>query len=214
MDVPICILEVELRGDFILPGKTDAMVVFAHGSGSSHRSPRNQRVAAELQAEGFGTLLFDLLTDEESRDRRRTFDVPLLAHRLSGVTDWLRGRHADTGRVGYFGASTGAAAALAVAVQRPDLVGAVVSRGGRPDLAGIDLGLVRAPTLLIVGGRDPLVLAANEQVDRSLRSEHRLDLVPGASHLFEESGAMEQVTRLAAGWFRRHLITGSSERDE
>lgn len=212
MDVSITVGGIELPGEFVLPEKATAAVVFAHGSGSSHRSPRNQRVAGELQAAGYATLLFDLLTAAEGLNRRLVFDVQLLTDRLMAATDWLRKQQAWGRRLGYFGASVGSAAALSAAIQLPELVGAVVSRGGRPDLVGqSDLVRLTAPTLLIVGGDDPLVLAVNEDVDRILRSEHQLEVIPGATHLFEEAGAMERVTRLAVDWFRRCLGPDVSE---
>jgi putative phosphoribosyl transferase len=206
LDVSINVGGVELPGEFVLPEMATAAVVFAHGSGSSHRSPRNQRVAGELQAAGYATLLFDLLTAAEGLDRRLVFDVRLLTDRLMAATDWLREQKAWGGQFGYFGASIGSAAALSAAVRLPELVGAVVSRGGRPDLVGqTDLVRLTAPTLLIVGGNDPLVQAVNEDVDGVLRSDHRLEVIPGATHLFEEAGAMERVTQLATDWFRRYL---------
>lgn len=188
-------------------------VVFAHGSGSSRHSPRNRQVAAALAEAGFATLLFDLLTPEEERRDARTaelrFDVPLLAERLGDVVRWLdRDRPLERGRlVGLFGASTGAAAALVVAARAEEVVGAVVSRGGRPDLAGAALGEVRAPTRLIVGGADPQVLALNERARERLPAGTPSDLVvvPGAGHLFEEPGALEEVARRTVEWFGDHL---------
>jgi putative phosphoribosyl transferase len=180
------------------------LVVFAHGSGSSRRSPRNRQVAAALNAAGFGTLLFDLLTPEEEREdaltARLRFDIPLLAERLSAVVEWARTRP-----VGLFGASTGAAAALVTAAARPEDVAAVVSRGGRPDLAGEALAVVRAPTLLIVGGRDLEVLSLNERAAARMTAEKAIVVVPGAGHLFAEPGALEEVARLAGDWFARHM---------
>jgi putative phosphoribosyl transferase len=202
--------QVDLAGDLVLPADSDAIAVFVHGSGSSRLSPRNQRVARALQEGGLGTLLFDLLTaKEESADLRTgelRFDIALLASRLVAVTDWLRGR-AETREhgLGYFGASTGAAAALVAAAERPDAVGAIVSRGGRPDLAGRALGAVSAPTLLIVGGADRAVIPLNEAAYAHLRCEKRLEIVPGATHLFEEAGALDEVARLAMRWFKAHL---------
>jgi putative phosphoribosyl transferase len=181
-------------------------VVFAHGSGSSRHSPRNRAVAAALSSDGLATLLFDLLTPEEERRRANVFDVGLLAERLLRATEWLRSRPEAEGlRIGYFGASTGAAAALWAAADLGSQIGAVVSRGGRPDLAMQRLGGVVAPTLLIVGARDPMVLELNEQARMHLRCENELAVVPGATHLFEEPGALEQVIELARGWFRRYL---------
>ncbi|MEV0405598.1 alpha/beta family hydrolase [Actinoallomurus sp. NPDC050550] len=180
------------------------LVVFAHGSGSSRRSPRNRQVAAALNTAGFGTLLFDLLTPDEELEDTRTarlrFDIPLLARRLSAVVGW-----AATRPVGLFGASTGAAAALVTAAERPDDVAAVVSRGGRPDLAGEALAVVRAPTLLIVGGRDLEVLSLNERAAARMPAEKAIVVVPGAGHLFAEPGALEEVARLAENWFARHM---------
>ncbi|GAB3967736.1 dienelactone hydrolase family protein [Actinoallomurus acanthiterrae] len=180
------------------------LVVFAHGSGSSRRSPRNRQVAAALNTAGFGTLLFDLLTPDEELEDTRTarlrFDIPLLARRLSAVVGW-----AATRPVGLFGASTGAAAALVTAAECPDDVAAVVSRGGRPDLAGEALAVVRAPTLLIVGGRDLEVLSLNERAAARMSAEKAIVVVPGAGHLFAEPGALEEVARLAENWFARHM---------
>lgn len=202
--------DVALPGDMTVPDGPVGMVVFAHGSGSSRHSPRNQAVAGGLTAAGFGTLLFDLLTPAEERADRRTaefrFDITMLARRLTGAVDWLDGQ-ASVGELprGLFGASTGAAAALITAAQRPDHVRAVVSRGGRPDLASSVLGSVRAPVLLIVGGQDPQVRRLNEAARQELRVPCELAVVPGASHLFEEPGALEEVTALAASWLTRHL---------
>lgn len=190
------------------------LVVFAHGSGSSRKSARNRRVARSLAQHGLATLLFDLLTSDESEvdavDARHRFDIPLLARRLGDVTDAVT-RH-DALRhlpVGHFGASTGAAAALAAAAERPDRVRAVVSRGGRPDLARDALSAVHAPTLLIVGGADSVVLRLN-QLALAQMPRAELTVVPGATHLFEEPGALEQVERLAAGWFLKHLAPATS----
>lgn len=202
---------VGLAGDLALPEGAGAVVMFAHGSGSSRHSPRNRAVAEALREAGLGTLLFDLLTPAEEADRANVFDIETLAGRLADATRWLR-RHVDM-PVGYFGASTGAGAALRAAARldaAPDAhtrVGAVVSRGGRPDLAGPgDLSRVQAPTLLIVGGRDATVLDLNRAAQAELRCENRLEIVPGATHLFEESGALEQVADLARNWFLEHLI--------
>jgi dienelactone hydrolase len=187
------------------------LVVFAHGSCSSRHSPRNQYVASVLRQAGFGTLLMDLLTrDEEAIDERTRylrFDIELLAMRLLGASDWLhqQPRTHDL-LVGYFGTSTGAGAALLAAAERPELVRAVVSRGGRPDLAGPALLRVRAPTLLIVGGHDAPVIELNERAMELLEVEKDLRIVPGATHLFEEPGALEEVARLASDWFGRHLV--------
>jgi dienelactone hydrolase len=186
------------------------MVLFAHGSGSSRHSPRNQYVARALRRAGLGTLLIDLLTpDEESVDqymRHLRFDIELLAMRLLGATNWLAQEPVTRDlALGYFGASTGAGAALRAAAERPDRVRAVVSRGGRPDLAGTALIRVHAPTLLIVGGADTAILDLNEQAMELLEVEKELKIIPGASHLFEEPGALEAVARMAADWFVRHL---------
>jgi dienelactone hydrolase len=195
-----------LPGELASPQSPRGVVVFAHGSGSSRHSPRNRMVAAALHRHGLATLLFDLLTDDESDDRRKVFDIPLLAGRLGEAIDALSQWSAVSARsVGVFGASTGAAAALVAAADRPDAVAAVVSRGGRPDLAGAALPLVRAPTLLIVGGADTEVLALNEQAAAHLTAPCRLAVVPGATHLFVEPGALEQVAALAADWFATHL---------
>ncbi|WP_079404962.1 phosphoribosyltransferase [Streptomyces sp. 3211] len=191
-----------LPGDLALPEGAGAVVVFAHGSGSSRHSPRNRSVAADLNRAGLGTLLLDLLTPAEGADRAHVFDIETLAARLADATAWVRGRVSLP--VGWFGASTGAAAALWAAAQDPD-VGAVVSRGGRPDLAGPRLAAVRAPTLLIVGGRDTTVLDLNREAQSELRCENRLEVVPGATHLFDEPGALEEVARLARDWFTGHL---------
>jgi putative phosphoribosyl transferase len=195
-----------LEGELALPPGASAVVLFAHGSGSSRHSPRNRSVAAELRQRGLGTLLFDLLAEEEALDRRKVFDVALLAERLLLATNWLA-EHEETHelRIGYFGASTGAAAALVAAVRSATEIGAVVSRGGRPDLAFSVLARVRAPTLLIVGERDRDVLALNREARAELRCEKELAIVPGAAHLFEEPGVLGEVTRLAARWFRDHL---------
>lgn len=195
----------DLLGDLTLPAHALGIVVFAHGSGSSRLSPRNRWVAGQLNDAGIGTLLFDLLTEDESLDRGRVFDIPLLASRLRAVAAWVAA-DADTGRLalGYFGASTGAAAALWAAAGDPS-VRAIVSRGGRPDLAGVRLAGVRAPTLLIVGGDDELVLGLNRTAGAELRCPWELVVVPGATHLFEEPGALEEVADHAAAWFRRRL---------
>ncbi|NDZ83152.1 phosphoribosyltransferase [Streptomyces sp. SID10853] len=197
---------VRLAGDLALPAGATAVVMFAHGSGSSRHSPRNRSVAAALRDAGLGTLLFDLLTPAEEADRANVFAIDTLARRLSTATRWLRER--ESLPIGYFGASTGAAAALRAAADEEASVGAVVSRGGRPDLAAPCLGDVRAPTLLIVGGDDTSVLDLNRAAQAELRCENRLDIVPGATHLFEEPGALDQVADLARAWFVRHLTAG------
>ncbi len=196
---------VRLEGELTIPKDATGIVLFAHGSGSSRLSPRNQFVAGTLQKIGVGTLLFDLLTEQEARDRENVFDIDFLAHRLSSATDWLRQREGTSAYpLGYFGASTGAAAALVAAAQ-DKAIAAVVSRGGRPDLAIRHLAGVRAPTLLIVGGDDFGVIELNEKAYRVLRCEKSLKIVPGATHLFEEPGALEQAADLAGDWFSRHL---------
>jgi len=194
---------VALPGDLTIPGQAIAVVVFAHGSGSSRRSPRNVRVADRLHREGLGTLLFDLLTDAEAEDRRKVFDIELLARRLGAAVGWVRSG-LDGLPVGLFGASTGAAAALVVAAGTPNIT-AIVSRGGRPDLAGEALERVTAPTLLIVGGRDRQVLELNRAAQARMRCETRLEIVPGATHLFEEPGGLDRVAELAAAWFTDHV---------
>jgi dienelactone hydrolase len=201
---------VTLEGNLVVPKNARGVVLFAHGSGSSRHSPRNKAVAQTLLQGGLITLLIDLLSGDEEAQERSTrhlrFDIELLAGRLLAATDWLVQR-AETRdlRIGYFGASTGAGAALVAAAKRPELAGALVSRGGRPDLAGPALGRVQAPTLLIVGGADLPVIAMNRDAFAQLRCQKRLAIVPGASHLFEEPGAMEQVAHLARDWFVEHL---------
>ncbi|MCX4583965.1 phosphoribosyltransferase [Streptomyces sp. NBC_01481] len=200
---------VALAGDLTLPAGAAAVVMFAHGSGSSRHSPRNRFVAGTLNRAGLGTLLFDLLTPAEESDRANVFDIETLARRLADATRWLRDR--ESLPIGYFGASTGAAAALRAAAMTDSGadIGAVVSRGGRPDLAGPSLGDVRAPTLLIVGGHDALVLDLNRQAQTQLHCENRLEIVPGATHLFEEPGALDRVAELARDWFTSHLAAQS-----
>jgi dienelactone hydrolase len=201
---------VTLEGDLSLPKGARGVVLFAHGSGSSRHSPRNRQVARLLNEAKLATLLVDLLTPHEEAIDLQTahlrFDIPLLAKRLVDATDWLA-RHPDTRplRFGYFGASTGAAAALVAAAERPQQIDAVVSRGGRPDLAGPALERVRAPTLLIVGGEDHPVIEMNQAALAQLRCERRLVIIPGATHLFEEPGALAEVARLAREWFERYL---------
>jgi pimeloyl-ACP methyl ester carboxylesterase len=202
---------VTLEGNLSLPAGGAGVVLFAHGSGSGRHSPRNRFVAGRLRDAGLGTLLIDLLTESEERIDARTahlrFDIGLLADRLVGAIDWLNRDEQTAGLpVGLFGASTGGGAALVAAAQRPDRVAAVVSRGGRPDLAGAALPTVRTPTLLVVGGDDDAVITLNEQARERLGSPVKeLVIVPGASHLFEEPGKLEHVARLAADWFARHL---------
>jgi putative phosphoribosyl transferase len=202
--------DVELSAEVRLPTNTRALVIFVHGSGSGRSSPRNQYVADALAQRGLGSLLFDLLTESEQRldnwTRELRFDIPLLARRLVDVIDWIgRDPELSTLRIGLFGASTGAAAALVAAAERADVVAAVVSRGGRTDLAGPALARVKAPTLQIVGAQDSVVFGLNCQSTRALRCEQRLELVAGATHLFEEPGTLEEVARLAGDWFERYL---------
>ena len=202
---------VRLAGGLALPASPTGVVVFAHGSGSSRHSPRNRYVAGVFNQSGLATLLLDLLTPPEQLIRANVFDIGLLSQRLVGATRWLGGQPEVAGLpVGYFGASTGAAAALCAAASLGDQIAAVVSRGGRPDLARGRLGEVRAPTLLIVGGRDRVVLDLNRRAQALLRCENALEVVAGATHLFEEPGALDQVAALAARWFTRHLQGGRS----
>lgn len=197
---------LRLHGDLGLPQEARGVVLFAHGSGSGRFSPRNRFVAQTLQARGFATLLLDLLEEREADDRRKVFDIDLLADRLLTAATWLR-RQQSTAELplGYFGASTGAGAALQAAARMPEAVAAVVSRGGRPDLAAPFLGRVTAPTLLIVGGDDVPVIDMNEEALAQLTCPKRLIIVPGATHLFEEPGALEQVAGHAGDWFERYL---------
>jgi dienelactone hydrolase len=199
-----------LSGNLTIPEDTIALVLFAHGSGSSRHSPRNQFVARALNDAGLATLLFDLLTQHEEAIDMRTgehrFNIGLLAERLVHATKWTKQQEqARDLRIGYFGSSTGAAAALVAAADIPQDVGAIVSRGGRPDLAGDALPKVQAPTLLIVGGNDDIVIELNEMARDQMRCEVKLEIVPGATHLFEESGALEQVAKLASDWFVNHI---------
>ena len=212
-EVVVPTADVELAGLLDVPAQARGVVAFAHGSGSSRHSPRNQEVAAALRSAGLATLLFDLLTaqedDEDRRTRRLRFDVDLLGGRLEGAVDWLAAHDDLTGLgIGLFGASTGAAAALRAAAGRPDAVQAVVSRGGRPDLAGDALGEVGAPTLLVVGGRDEQVLELNRQAATRLDTMVEVSVIDRATHLFEEPGALAEVSRLATDWFTRHLVGG------
>lgn len=205
-EVSIDLDGVVLTGDLGVPPDASGVVLFAHGSGSSRLSGRNRSVAATLREAGFATLLFDLLTDAEAADRRNVFDIALLAERLVAATRWIRDRQDSAGLpIGYFGASTGAAAALVAAADLGDAIGAVVSRGGRPDLAEPRLAAVRAPTLLIVGSADVDVLELNRTAARRLTALTEIAIVPGATHLFEEPGALGQVAKLATAWFTRHL---------
>ncbi|MBI2909583.1 MAG: dienelactone hydrolase family protein [Chloroflexi bacterium] len=224
-EVPVQAGEVALEGNLVIPEGARGIVVFAHGSGSGRLSPRNRYVAGVLRDAGLATLLFDLLTRAEEAIDMQTahlrFDIKLLAWRLAGATDWLRtNRETRDLAIGYFGASTGAAAALVAAAERPEVVKAVVSRGGRPDLADPALPQVRAPTLLIVGGRDYPVITMNNNALAKLKVEKQLAIVPGATHLFEEPGALEKVAQLAAEWFVRFLdvkqpspVTQTTRRD-
>ena len=212
--VEIPISQRILQGDWTVPDSARGVVLFAHGSGSSRHSPRNRYVAQVLQQAGLATLLMDLLTPEEEAIDAQTaelrFDIELLASRLIEATHWVAGQPQTSHLpIGYFGASTGAAAALVAAAALADRIAAVVSRGGRPDLAGEALRHVVAPTLLIVGGKDLFVFQLNRQALAQLRGEKRLEIVPGASHLFEEPGALESVARLAQEWFVRHLVAAS-----
>ena len=199
---------ITLTGDLTIPEKAKGIVVFAHGSGSSRLSSRNKFVARQLQESSFATLLFDLLTLQEDRDYTNRFDIEILTSRLASVTDWLKQdtRTADLS-IGYFGASTGAAAALRAAAILEDKVAAVVSRGGRPDMAGPYLQQVRTPTLLIIGSLDADVIKLNEQAFAVLRVKKELKIVPGASHLFEEPGTLEEVAALSIDWFDKHLVS-------
>lgn len=197
---------LRLPGDLVVPLPASGAVVFAHGSGSSRHSPRNIQVARTLDRAGLATLLFDLLTPAEADDRKKVFDIALLATRLVTATEWLRDQpEARALPIGYFGASTGAAAALWAAAAPDADVGAIVSRGGRPDLAGPRLGAVTAPTLLVVGGDDLTVLELNRRARQALRCPSELVVIPGATHLFEEPRALEQVADLACDWFLRYL---------
>ncbi len=205
--------DVTLEGSLVVPPDAHGVVLFAHGSGSSRHSPRNVHVAEELQAVGLGTLLIDLLTPtEESVDlatKELRFDIELLAERLVGAIEWLSSQDSTrTLPLGLFGASTGAAGALVAAARTPEKIGAVVSRGGRPDLAGPDLPSVKAPTLLIVGGNDPIVIELNQRAMARMTAPVQLEIVPRATHLFEEPGTLEEVARLARDWFVRHLRSG------
>ena len=213
-EAPVSIGPHLLPGWLGLPLGARALVMFAHGSGSSRRSVRNRQVAALLREHGLATLLFDLLTEDEERIDLRTralrFDIPLLTDRLAGATAWVLGQEALAGPpLGYFGASTGAAAALAASCQRPEVL-AVVSRGGRPDLAGSRLPEVTAATLLIVGGEDHQVIELNREALAQMRCEARIEIVPGATHLFEEPGTLAQAAELAAAWFARHFPASES----
>ncbi|QRK10396.1 dienelactone hydrolase family protein [Archangium violaceum] len=209
-EVEVIAGQARLGGTLAVPEGARGLVIFAHGSGSSRHSPRNRYVAYTLRMAGLGTLLFDLLTEDEEAEDEVTaalrFDIDFLARRLGEVTDWVFA-HPELSRlrVGYFGSSTGAAAALVAAADRPEAIASVVSRGGRPDLAGGALERVLAPTLFIVGGADDIVLDLNQQALERLRAPKALEVIPGATHLFPEQGALERVADLAAGWFTRFL---------
>lgn len=197
---------LRLEGSLAIPEGAAGLVLFAHGSGSSRLSPRNNYVAGVLRGAGLATLLFDLLTGEEDRDYERRFDIGLLARRLAAAASWVAGRDRTRGlKIGFFGASTGAAAALEASCEAPEEVSAIVSRGGRPDLAWAHLARVTAPTLLIVGGRDIEVIEMNRSAYEELRCEKEMAIVPGATHLFEEAGTLEEVAALAARWFKKYL---------
>lgn len=212
MEVRVSLGSIHLQGNLRIPDRARAIVVFAHGSGSGRHSPRNRFVADELSMAGLATLLVDLLTPEEETVDLRTaelgFDIELLAERLGVVTDWVVAEPTTAMfSVGYFGASTGAAAALIAAAHHPETVRAVVSRGGRPDLATPVLASVRQPTLLIVGGADEVVIDLNRRALDQLGGVKRLVIVPGATHLFEEPGALDQIAKLASEWFRQYLTS-------
>jgi len=210
-EVVIAVDDVKLDGTLVVPTHAKGLVLFAHGSGSSRHSPRNRYVAQILHTQGIATLLFDLLTrHEESVDQytgELRFDIPFLAKRLVGATRWIANDPSTRDlKIGYFGASTGAGAALVAAAELPKVVSAIVSRGGRPDLAGNALGLVRAPTLLIVGGEDTQVIAMNREALAKLKCpDKKLSIIPGATHLFEEPGTLEEAAKLAAEWFSQHF---------
>jgi pimeloyl-ACP methyl ester carboxylesterase len=211
--------KIILEGSLSIPKNSEGIVLFAHGSGSGRHSPRNQYVAGVLQEAGLSTLLIDLLTVAEERVDAYTmhlrFDIGLLAQRLSGATDWLvNNQETRYLNIGYFGASTGAAAALVAATKHPDVVRAIVSRGGRPDLAGPSLPHVKAPTLLIVGGDDTQVIELNEQAREQMRTECKIVIVPGATHLFEEPGKLEEVAKLATDWFTKYLTKTKAAKDK
>lgn len=202
----VSIPPVPIEGDLEVPLKAKGLVIFAHGSGSSRFSERNRFVAEKLREAGFGTLLMDLLNPKETCGDEAKFDIPLLAKRVEAVTDWVRKQELTQSlKLAYFGASTGAAAALVAAADRPHAVSAVISRGGRPDLAFDKLRDVMAPTLLIVGGADDLVLELNREAVKELNSQSRLEVIEGATHLFEEEGALQVVAQLAAQWLETHL---------
>lgn len=203
---------VTLEGVLDVPQGAQAIVIFAHGSGSSRHSPRNKFVAQVLREAGMGTLLFDLLTREEDTIYENRFDIGLLTGRLKAVTLWLKGQPQTINlRIGYFGASTGAAAALNSAADLGTVIGAIVSRGGRPDMAEKALEKVQAPTLLIVGGYDDIVIKLNQLAYNLIKAEKELTIIPGATHLFEEPGTLEEVAHLAANWFEQHLLSSKGK---
>jgi putative phosphoribosyl transferase len=215
-EVQIPASRAALSGELTIPENAVSLVLFAHGSGSSRHSPRNQFVARTLNRASLGTLLFDLLTPEEAAldiyTREHRFNISLLAERLVHTTKWARQQEeTHDQRIGYFGSSTGGAAALVAAAELPQDIGAVVSRGGRPDLAGDALPKVQAPTLLIVGGNDDIVIELNEMARDQMRCEVRVEIIPGATHLFEEAGALEHVAKLASDWFVDHIGAGSTQ---
>ena len=204
--IEIPLNQVVLKGNLFIPENARALVLFSHGSGSSRLSPRNNYVAGVLQDEGLATLLFDLLTEEEDRLYKTRFNIDLLTQRLIEVTEWIKTQKETKGlQLAYFGASTGAASALSAAAYFGDEITAVVSRGGRPDLAMSELYKVTAPTLLIVGGWDKVVIVLNQKAYGNLRCERKLEIIPGATHLFEESGKLEAVAAVSAKWFTKHL---------
>ncbi len=204
IDIPLN--QVVLKGNLFIPENARALILFSHGSGSSRLSPRNNYVASVLQHEGLATLLFDLLTEEEDRLYKTRFNIDLLTQRLIDVTEWIKTQKETKGlQLAYFGASTGAASALSAAAYFGDEIAAVVSRGGRPDLAMTELHMVTAPTLLIVGGWDKVVIVLNQKAYSKLRCEQKLEIVPEATHLFEERGKLEEVAALSAKWFTDHL---------
>ena len=209
MEIEIPSGEISLKGDLTIPPQAIGIVIFVHGSGSSRLSPRNQSVAGHLNRIGFATLLFDLLTETEEFDRSNVFDIQLLAERLKDATKWVS-NHYELSKLakGYFGASTGAAAALVAAAELKEEISAVVSRGGRVDLAGESLEKVTTPTLMIVGAEDKEVVELNYQAQRHLLCENKIEIIPGATHLFEELGALELVADLAGNWFLHHLRKG------
>ena len=210
--IEIPLNQVVLKGNLFIPENARALILFSHGSGSSRLSPRNNYVASVLQHEGLATLLFDLLTEEEDRLYKTRFNIDLLTQRLIDVTEWIKTQKETKGlQLAYFGASTGAASALSAAAYFGDEIAAVVSRGGRPDLAMTELHMVTAPTLLIVGGWDKVVIVLNQKAYSKLRCERKLEIVPEATHLFEERGKLEEVATLSAKWFTGHLHSNKAK---